>query len=90
MMLIGAVRQVKQRQWAAKFTASPHWRGEPFTEEQLDQFQSLSYAMIQSARLAGDQARWEAVAAGVPYGAAMETLVELAVEMEIARWMNQG
>jgi len=75
------------RRRAAEFTASPHWRGEPFTEEQLDQFQFLSYAMIQSARLAGDHARWEAVAAGVTCSRALAVRIEAAVEAEMARWL---
>jgi hypothetical protein len=64
------------RRQAAEFTASPHWHGSPFTEDQLDQFQALSAAMIQSARLAGERARWEAVTAGVPHGATLAALIE--------------
>ena len=75
------------RQAAADFTASPYWHGSPFTEEQLDQFQAVSVAMIHAARMEGERARREAVALGVPYGAAIEALVERAVEMEMARWM---
>ena len=72
---------------AADFTASPYWHGAPFTQEQLDQFYALSVAMIGAARMEGERARREAVAAGVPYGAPMAALVERAVEMEMARWM---
>ena len=78
------------RQRAAEFTASPHWHGEPFTEEQLDQFQSLSHAMIRSARLAGDQARWEAVSAGMTCSRALAVRIEAAVEAEMARWLAGG
>jgi hypothetical protein len=78
------------RQRAAEFTSSPHWHGSPFTEEQLDQFQALSAAMIQSARLAGERARWEAFAAGVTHGTTLAALIESAVEREMARWMAGG
>jgi len=80
----------KGRRAAADFTASPQWHGKPFTEEQLDQFQSLSCAMIQSARLAGEQARWEAVAAGSTCSRALEDRIEAAVEAEMARWLAGG
>lgn len=78
------------RRAAADFTASPYWHGSPFTEQQLDQFHALSVAMIRAARVEGERARREAVALGVPYGAAMEALVERAVEGELARWMAGG
>jgi len=78
------------RQRAAELTASPDWNGSPFTEDQLDQFQSLSAAMIQSARLAGERARREAIAAGVPQGATLAALIESAVEGEMARWLRNG
>jgi hypothetical protein len=78
------------RQAAADFTASPYWRGSPFTEQQLDQFYALSVAMIRAARMKGERARREAVALGVPYGAAMEALVERAVQGKIDRWMAGG
>jgi hypothetical protein len=78
------------RRAAADFTASPHWHGSPFTEEQLDQFHAVSVAMIRAARMEGERAHRKAVAAGVPYGAAMEALVERAVQGEIDRWMSGG
>jgi hypothetical protein len=78
------------RQRAAELTASPDWHGSPSTEDQLDQFQSLSAAMIQSARLAGERARREAIAAGVPQGATLAALIESAVEGEMARWLRNG
>ena len=78
------------RQAAADFTASPYWHGSPFTKEKLDELQAVSVAMIRAARMEGERAHRKAVAAGVPYGAAMQALVERAVQGEIDRWMSGG